>query len=216
MLSADLRVRGLMGYRSALSLTLYFVALSGATAHGEESVTVLVDGNLASPPVLLSMTSEVDAALAPAGITLAWTFGHDLDGKAVSGKLALIHLRGQCRADTPVHDTSHSSSSLGRTHIVDGQVLPIADILCDAIHRLIDRDLQAASSGDRDKLLGRAIGRVTAHELYHILLRTTGHSHSGLARFAQSASELLAPRDSFAEPDQRKISQFALVTGSDR
>jgi hypothetical protein len=37
-----------------------------------------------------------------------------------------------------------------------------------------------------------------------------------LARFAQSSSELLAPRNSFSEPDQRKIAHSALVTGNSR
>lgn len=198
--------------RSALLLATYFAALTGSIARGGDALTVLVDGDPASPAILQAMESEADAALAPAGIKLVWKWGHELDGKAVSGQLALVHLRGQCRPASPVHNVSHSSSPLGQTHIVDGQVLPIADILCDAVRKLIDRDLRVAASEDRDKLLGRAIGRVTAHELYHILLRTTSHSHEGLARYAQSAAELLAPRHSFSGPDQRKIAQFALVT----
>jgi hypothetical protein len=202
--------------RSALLLATYFAALTGSVARAGDALTVLVDGDLASPQVLQAMESEADAALAPSGITLVWKLGHELDGRAVSGQLALVHLRGECRPGSPVHDSTHVSSLLGQTHIVDGQVLPIADILCDAVRKLIDRDLRVAASEDRDKLLGRAIGRVTAHELYHILLRTTSHSHEGLARFSQSAAELLSPRNSFSEPDQRKIAQFALVTGDAR
>jgi len=201
---------------SALLLVLYFAALTASVARAGDVLTVLVDGAPASPAVLREMESEADTALAPSGITLAWRLGHDLDGKAVNGGLALIHLRGQCRAGGPVPKSSLSSSPLGRTHIADGQVLPIADVLCDAIHTLVDRDLRAASPADRDKLLGRAIGRVTAHELYHILLRTTVHSHRGLAHSSQSSAELLAPRSSFSEPDQRKIAQFALVIAAGR
>ncbi len=197
--------------RSALLLATYFAALTGSVARGGDALTVLVDGDPAIPAVLQAMESEADAALAPSGITLVWKLGHELDGSAVSGQLALVHLRGQCLPGIPVRTVS---SPLGQTHIVDGQVLPIADVFCDAVRKLIDRDLRVAASEDRDKLLGRAIGRVTAHELYHILLRTASHSHEGLARFAQSAAELLAPRNSFSGPDQRKIAQFALVTGN--
>jgi hypothetical protein len=200
--------------RSALLLATYFAALTGSIARGGEALTVLVDGDPASPAVLEAMENEADAALAPSGITLAWRLGHELDGRAVNGQLALIHLRGQCRPVGSIPHVSPSASTLGRTHIVNGQVLPIADILCEAIHRLIDRDLRAASSREQEKLFGRAIGRVTAHELYHILLRTTGHSDRGLARFEQSAWELLDPHNSFSEPDQQKIAQFALVAAA--
>jgi hypothetical protein len=88
---------------------------------------------------------------------------------------------------------------------VEGKVLPIADLRCDALRKLIDRDLQAAPAAGRDQLLGRALGRVLAHELYHVLLRTRAHAREGLARPAQSSADLLAPRNSFAEPDQRLL-----------
>ena len=48
-------------------------------------------------------------------------------------------------------------------------------------------------------MLGRALGRVTAHELRHILLRTRKHSREGFAKPAQTSAELLTPRDSIDE-----------------
>ena len=156
---------------------------------------------------------QANRDLAPSGINLAWKFGRELDGRAVNGALVLIHLRGECRSGAPVPHPSSGSPTLGQTHIADGRILPIADVLCDAIRNLIDRDLRAALPGDSEVLLGRALGRVTAHELFHILLQTTTHSRDGLARAAQSASELLAPRSSFTRLDQRKIAQFSLATG---
>jgi len=200
--------------RSALLLTLYF-SVFFSSAHSQDHVTVLVRGESLTPTVLQVMEREVDADLTPAAISVTWKFGHDLDGVAVEGQLALVYLRGQCRTDAPPQGNPPASVTLGRTHVVDGHVLPIADILCDAVHNFIDRDLRVAAATDRDTLLGRALGRVTAHEFYHILLRTTGHSDRGLARFEQSASELLSPHNSFSAIDQRKISQFALASGSD-
>lgn len=107
-----------------------FAALTGSVARGEDALTVLVDGDPASPAVLLAMESEADAALAPSGITLAWRLGHDLDGGAVNGWLALIQLRGRRRPGGSIPHIFSSSSSLGRTF--------------DAIRKLTDRDLRAA------------------------------------------------------------------------
>jgi len=39
-------------------------------------------------------------------------------------------------------------------------------------------------------MLGRAMGRVLAHELYHIVADTAGHGENGVAQPALSAREL--------------------------
>ena len=98
---------------------------------------------------------------------------------------------------------------LGQTHVVDGKVLPFADILCDAVRRIVDRDLRVVPVGQRDEVLGRALGRVLAHELYHIVLHTTDHSAHGLARPEQSSRELLAPVGAFTEDDDRRLAESA-------
>jgi hypothetical protein len=45
----------------------------------------------------------------------------------------------------------------------------------------------------REQAMGRAIGRVIAHEIGHVLLRTTGHAPHGLMRAVQPADELIDP-----------------------
>jgi hypothetical protein len=45
----------------------------------------------------------------------------------------------------------------------------------------------------RDKVLSRMIGRVLAHEIGHWLLRTRGHSATGLMRAIQDVGELAEP-----------------------
>jgi hypothetical protein len=40
-----------------------------------------------------------------------------------------------------------------------------------------------------------ALGRVVAHELYHILARTTSHATGGLAKASQSLRDLIRPDD---------------------
>jgi len=45
----------------------------------------------------------------------------------------------------------------------------------------------------RDRIIGRALGRVVAHELGHILLAMPSHSHTGLMRATLSAADLSTP-----------------------
>lgn len=155
------------------------------------------------------MEREVESLAAPSGIRLNWVMSTEPPG--VFEQLAVITLRGSCRPGTPVPSSvlphRDEPDALGQTQVVDGQVLPFADVRCDAIRQLIARELNRQSPQDREDLLGRAMGRVTAHELYHIVLRTTSHGRNGLARDAQSSSDLTADRDDFAPADERKLSQ---------
>src|SRR5258708_37802966 len=117
--------------------------------------------------------------------------------------------KGRCSPDAPLTTIAtdrRDSEALGQTHVVDGKVLPFADVRCDSVRKVIDRGLRAASSTDREELLGRALGRVMAHELYHVLLRTRSHGRSGLARPVLSSSDLLALHDNFAPSDEHKLS----------
>lgn len=47
--------------------------------------------------------------------------------------------------------------------------------------------------GLRDRIVGRAIGRVIAHEIGHVLLRSKAHAGRGLMRAVQRADELVHP-----------------------
>lgn len=107
----------------------------------------------------------------------------------------------------PARTSQTASVPLGQTQVVDGEVLPFSDVRCDPVRKLIGRDLAIQPSYEREQLLGRALGRVLAHELYHILLRTTSHGTDGLARPAQTAADLMADRDNFTPADEQKLSQ---------
>src|SRR5579862_4531754 len=197
-----------MRYRSAWLLVLC-CATVGAREPRKSSGPVdvyLISDRDVKAGVVQAMEREVEAAVAAAGILVVW---HDTFPSGEYERLALLHLHGECRADVPVVSSTRPASGepLGQTQVVDGRVLPIADIQCDAVRKLINQGLQAAPTSHRDEILGRAVGRIVAHELHHVLLGTERHSRQGLARPAQTSAELLAPSAQFAEPDQRKLSE---------
>jgi hypothetical protein len=202
------------------TLALYSSTVAAQTRTDEALLTVLLKGDSVPAPVLRAMYREAEAAFAPSGVKLNWGSSQDVQGTGVNGQMAIIELRGQCGSGAAARVVApapgEGSEPLGQTHMVNGKVLPIADVLCDAVHQLVDRDLRAAQAGERDELLGRAFGRVLAHELYHIILRTTDHAHSGLRRSALTSAELLAPRNVVGELGDRGITDSAGTDSSGR
>ena len=56
-----------------------------------------------------------------------------------------------------------------------------------------------------EEVFGRAVARVVAHELYHILGRTCSHGHSGIARHSLSGQDLVAERLHFDGRDVERL-----------
>jgi hypothetical protein len=59
--------------------------------------------------------------------------------------------------------------------------------------------------GNADVLLGRALGRVLAHEVVHILAKSGAHGHAGVAKTALSGSQLIAPELRLEAEDVERI-----------
>lgn len=175
----------------------------------EGTVAVIVSSEKPTPePVLQAMRREVEMLVSAAGIQVVWPTQLQAASQSYP-RLALITLQGQCQTNAKISAALRFNRTLpilGKTHVVDGRVLPIADLKCDAVHKIIDRDLSATIDVDQAALMGRALGRVLAHELYHILLRTEQHGTVGLARPSQTSQELLAANTVFAPTDEIKLS----------
>ena len=58
---------------------------------------------------------------------------------------------------------------------------------------------------ERNRRYGRALGRVVAHELYHILANTTDHSRHGLAKALLTVSELVLDPCRFGSHEIERI-----------
>lgn len=72
--------------------------------------------------------------------------------------------------------------ALGRAPIVDGKIVPALEVFEGPV---------AQVSGANDlETLGRALGRVAAHELLHYLLQQSGHNVTGLLQERLGAAAL--------------------------
>lgn len=158
-----------------------------------------------SAAVVQSMQEEVDLLMAPYGLHFVW-LSLDEKQRTVWPDLAVLTFSGSCAARSFPADLPREVP-LGWTHISDGMILPFAEVDCDAIYALLFHDLSTNPPSTREKSLGRAIGRVTAHELLHIFARTAAHSDYGVDHPALTVTQLLADHLDFEalEPRVRMV-----------
>jgi hypothetical protein len=146
---------------------------------------VLPDGRY-SRVAIREMGREAAHILKKSGVSLRWHLGEPAQG--VDGLLVVVKLVGRCDMDGP--PAFLMPGALGWSHEVNGVVLPFSDLACDNIRGAVQRAPLAGGQLRGNVLLGRAMGRVLAHELYHIVADTAEHNQDGVAQAELSAQEL--------------------------
>jgi hypothetical protein len=160
-----------------------------------------------SPPsaaLVTEMQAEVDRILGDSGVRVAWRAeesrrnGEDFPG------LVFLRFRGVCSSSQYPGDSQPSADPSGKplaqTDVADGHTLPFSAVNCDAVRRFIAPVLKALGPGARNACLGRAMARVSAHEIYHMLTGSQEHARRGIARAAHTRADLTAPAFNFAQP----------------
>jgi hypothetical protein len=148
-----------------------------------------------SPTSVEAMYVELNALLAPAGIVPFWRQLRFSNGSEEFDRVMIVRFKGVCKAGLKgesLNDAMFSDEMrLAHTKVVKGHVLPVAEVECDNVKKGIN----SVPSKDRQVLLGHMLGRVVAHELYHLLLQTVSHRRSGLAKAVLSWRDLVSQRD---------------------
>lgn len=151
-----------------------------------------------------AMKQELDAIMAPLGLDFAWRSLDGVRGNEVSLELVVVTFKGACEIDDEIPGGGESGA-LGWTHMSDGSILPFSDIDCDKIRRFISGEVRSIEPEQRDRVYGRAIGRVLAHELYHVFTNTTRHASWGVAKGFYTSRELVSDRFEFQEKDTKSL-----------
>jgi hypothetical protein len=138
-----------------------------------------------------AMYSELKALLAPAGIAPIWRQLRGSTGNEEFDRILIVRFKGVCRAGTRVEsplsgDLFGDEMRLAHTKVAKGQVLPLAEVECDNVRKGVAK----APMKERQTMLGFLLGRVVAHELYHLLRQTVNHQRSGLAKAVLNWKEL--------------------------
>ena len=102
------------------------------------------------------------------------------------------------RLAAPARRTMASSSPFGSIRFVGGRPEPVVFLHYEAIGRAIASSgamglrEEQWPAGLRDRIVGRTVGRVLAHEIGHFVLRSPKHASRGLMRPIHSIAELTA------------------------
>ena len=163
------------------------LAVSG---NSYKEVTVVLDFDQPySALSLAEMEREAGAALKNTGMTFKWKTQDSLQPDAEFHSLVVFKMKGRCTLDvSPL--LIDERGPLGMAFVSDGQVLSFGEIECDRVKQSVRRVLRHDKSEKEARLYGRALGRVVAHEMYHMLSGKTAHSKSGLTRACLTADEL--------------------------
>jgi hypothetical protein len=170
--------------RCALGLLLAAGSLA-AKSPAVLTAVVIPDGSY-SPVALREMEREAGGILKKSGLKLLWRL--NAAAEASEGLLVVITLHGSCAMDAKASEFRRGR--LGWSHVVNGAFLPFSELACENIRGAVQPTLHDESAPRRNVLLGRAMGRVVAHELYHIVADTSKHGSEGVAQASFSPREL--------------------------
>lgn len=162
-----------------------------------------------SSGVVREIKSEIQNILEIPEIQLEWRSLDEGPLRESFNHLVVARFGGDCTGNR--EDVRwDQKSTLGFAHVTDGKVIPFLEIDCGPIKRLIGGPSLQTPLALRETLLGRALGRVLAHELYHILTETTEHSRYGIARPELSQHDLTTMHLGFDPRDLEKIREKLL------
>jgi hypothetical protein len=152
---------------------------------------------------LSEMEREAGLIMKSSGVQIDWRLASDQASHF--GNLVVMTFRGSCVFGPPSR-RYYEPGPYASTRITDGEVQPFGDVDCDRV---------VATAGDAmaedtdylrgDQLVGRALGRVVAHELVHMLTRSNRHGAEGVAKASLSGKELIEESLTLSIPDIERV-----------
>lgn len=145
-------------------------------------------GALPSAESFDEFQAETERILKAPGIRLEWRLAESLDNHESFDRLAVLRISGVCSLGAA--DRRVAGQTLGFTHVSDGRILPFVELHCSRVLAMIEPRLRKQAPRIDAGIFGRALARVAAHELYHVLANTAAHDKEGLAKEALSSNDL--------------------------
>jgi hypothetical protein len=138
-----------------------------------------------------TMQLEAERLLKDSGVSLDWRISNQLSPYESFPRLAVVKMRGRCEMTGILVGAGEAEVLLGVTYKSDGHVIPFSEVKCDAVRATLAAAHLPSNPEVRDLLFGRALGRVLAHELQHVLNRSGTHTESGVTQKYLSAARLI-------------------------
>jgi hypothetical protein len=172
-------------------ISVFSVLPALAAQPSRSDVTVVLDfKGTYSKQALHEMEHEAASILLSSGVRLNWAMLGDSFGKSYNN-LVVMTFNGVCEFE-PAPPRYDELGPYATTKTTDGKILPFGEVDCG---RVVSSASSAMSGFDyerADLLIGRALGRVVAHELVHMLTKSPEHGKEGVAERALSGRQLIA------------------------
>jgi hypothetical protein len=177
------------------------VGAEGSGLAGRPLIVYLSAGANQSASTLSFMRKEAESLMRTAGYSVEWRDAKIRPAGESAVGLVFVDLGGVCTVPmNPVPGApapDDNQPSLASTDVEDGVVLPFSRIDCAALSRVLSGMFAREAPARRTYLYGRAMGRLLAHELYHVLAQTRDHAAAGIGKPCFTASDLVTDRFEF-------------------
>ena len=197
-----------MAYTKSAVRPVAFALATLAILSPAAELTVVVDtgksaASTLSEPTWKELKHELDQAFKDTHLKLDVQL-RDRAKRLDVQDIVVVRLKGVCQMENfaPLMD---EQGPLAWTHIVDGQILPFSDVDCQHVRNAVAKALWGGQRREKDRLLGRALARVIAHEIMHIVGKTHEHSENGIFREGLSGQQLVADRLTFDPQDIARL-----------
>lgn len=167
-----------------------------------EMALVIQEGGVFPRGVRQEMEREAARIALQAGIQVQFVDFPEVAGRQF-GDLVVFRMRGDCVV--PARAPESGGGAFASAAVAEGRVLPFGEVYCGKLGEALRRTMGGSDFARSEMLLGRALGRVVAHELYHMAANTRHHGKDGIAKEALSARQLLAERLELYEEDSARM-----------
>lgn len=157
-----------------------------------------------SPAVYAAMQREMNGLFAKTPLRFDWKRLEEASEFETVPNLVVVRFRGDCRMTHP-YPPFDEQGIFAWTDVSEGVVLPFSTVDCDRVRNAVSAAMWGAERQRGEQLLGRALARIVAHELFHLFTQTKSHSPTGVARHALTGAELIAEDASFHADDLHRL-----------
>lgn len=157
-----------------------------------------------SANVYRAMTREMDGLFAKTSLAFEWKRLEEASEFEAVPNLVVVRFRGDCRMTHP-YPPFDEQGLFAWTEVTDGIVLPFSTVDCDRVRNAVSLAMWGGDRPRGEHLMGRALARIVAHELYHLFTKSTEHGERGVARRSLTGAELIADGTSFHFEDLHRL-----------
>jgi hypothetical protein len=185
-------------------MRLLFLCALFAAAASAEGITIVLDfDGPHKEQTVAAMKQEFEGIVKETALEVGWRTREQAQHEALNN-LVLVKFKGKCILD-PVPYLYDERGPMAFTYSTDGVVQPFSEVACDKVTTVVRSAMFGGDFAKADQLLGRALGRVLAHEVVHMLTRSGDHGHDGVARRSLTGIQLIAPELRLSPEDLARL-----------